>query len=192
MTTTPPSPREFARVNRGRFLLLAVIRPLLTIIVQVVAYYLLPVDHRMNAATVVELGIGFVVVVALVVWEVRVILRSPYPALQGVQALAIIIPLFLLIFAYTYYILEHNLPNSFTTPLTRTDSLYFVVTVFATVGFGDITAVTQVARVLVIVQMIGDLLVIGGVLRVVVTAVQRGRARTRDGTPPPAGPPQNQ
>jgi hypothetical protein len=112
-----------------------------------------------------------------------VIVRSPYPALQGVQALAIIIPLFLLIFAYTYYIVEHNIPNSFTTPLTRTDSLYFVVTVFATVGFGDITAVTQVARVLVIIQMVGDLLVLGVVLRVVVSAVQRGRAR-----PPPQTP----
>ncbi|HET6502281.1 MAG TPA: potassium channel family protein [Amycolatopsis sp.] len=182
-TPPPPTPRELGRVRRGRFLLLAVIRPMVTIAVQIVAYYLLPVDQRMSAVTVVELAIGFVVVVALVVWEVRVIVRSPYPALQGVQALAIIIPLFLLIFAYTYYIVEHNIPNSFTTPLTRTDSLYFVVTVFATVGFGDITAVTQVARVLVIIQMVGDLLVLGVVLRVVVSAVQRGRAR-----PPPQTP----
>ena len=29
--------------------------------------------------------------------------------------------------------------------MTRTDALYFVVTVFATVGFGDITPVSETA-----------------------------------------------
>ena len=37
--------------------------------------------------------------------------------------------------------------GTFTEPLTRTDAQYFTVTIFATVGFGDITAVTQTARV---------------------------------------------
>jgi voltage-gated potassium channel len=31
-------------------------------------------------------------------------------------------------------------PHSIGAPLTRTDALYFTVTVFSTVGFGDITA----------------------------------------------------
>ena len=62
----------------------------------------------------------------------------------------------------------------------RTDSLYFTVTVFATVGFGDITATSQVARIVVIAQMILDLLVLGLVVKVFVGAVEIGRGmRTR-------------
>ena len=42
-------------------------------------------------------------------------------------------------------------------PLTRADALYFAVTVFSTVGFGDITPESEAARVVLIVQMLGDL-----------------------------------
>jgi voltage-gated potassium channel len=59
--------------------------------------------------------------------------------------------------------------------LTRTDALYFTVTVFTTVGFGDIVATTQVARLVVTVQMILDLVVLGLGVRVFLGAVQRGR-----------------
>jgi voltage-gated potassium channel len=62
--------------------------------------------------------------------------------------------------------------------LTRTDSLYFTVTVFATVGFGDINPTSQAARVLVTVQMILDLLVLGLGIRVFTSAVQFGRRST--------------
>ena len=63
-------------------------------------------------------------------------------------------PLFLLIFAAVYELLSGTDPHAFSETLSRTDSLYFVVTVFATVGFGDITAVSQSARVIVTVQMV--------------------------------------
>ena len=65
--------------------------------------------------------------------------------------------------------------GNFTEPLTRTDALYFAVTVFSTVGFGDITAKTEAARLVVTGQMIADLIVIGLGLKVIVGAVKRGR-----------------
>ena len=41
-------------------------------------------------------------------------------------------------------------PANFSThTLTRTDALYFTITIFATVGFGDISATSQSARLLV-------------------------------------------
>jgi len=67
--------------------------------------------------------------------------------------------------------------NSFNQPMTRTDALYFTVTVFATVGFGDITAKTETARLLVTGQMIVDLIILGIGARVILGAVQRGRQR---------------
>nr|WP_246324784.1 potassium channel family protein [Petropleomorpha daqingensis] len=94
--------------------------------------------------------------------------------------------MFLLLFAATYYVLAGSDAHAFTQPLSKVDSLYFVVTVFATVGFGDITPASELARVLVTVQMVGDLILIGLVLRLFLTAVDRGRQRTaqRSGSPP--------
>ncbi|SDM18758.1 potassium channel family protein [Allokutzneria albata] len=168
-----------------RYLLLAVARPLLTVTVLVLVYYLIPDGRQLSPWTLVLLVVGLLVVVIVVIWEVRAILCSQHPASQGVQALALVVPLFLLLFANVYYLLALTRPGSFTASLTRTDALYFTVTVFATVGFGDIAPVTTGARVLVIVQMIGDLLVFGVALRVILAAVQQ---RRRVGSePPPRG-----
>ena len=67
--------------------------------------------------------------------------------------------------------------------MSRTDALYFSVTVFATVGFGDITAVSGPGRIVVTVQMVVDLLVLGVGLRVITGAVQQGRERRAAGSP---------
>ena len=61
--------------------------------------------------------------------------------------------------------------------LSRVDSMYFSVTVFTTVGFGDIAAKAQGARVIVTFQMILDLVIVGVVLRMVVNAIKIGRQR---------------
>ena len=46
------------------------------------------------------------------------------------------------------------------------------MTVFATVGFGDITAKSETARVVLIVQMLADLALLGAGARVLLRAVQ--------------------
>ena len=51
------------------------------------------------------------------------------------------------------------------------------MTVFATVGFGDITPVTQLARVLVTIQMLVGLLTVGVIAKVVFGAVQVAESR---------------
>jgi hypothetical protein len=78
--------------------------------------------------------------------QVRSIIRAAYPALRAVGALATSVPVFLLLFAGTYFVMGSISVDNFSQPLTRTDTLYFTVTVFATVGFGDITAVSEAAR----------------------------------------------
>ena len=109
-------------------------------------------------------------------YQLRAIIKARYPAIRAIEALAATAPLFLLLFAATYFLMaQADLDNFNVHSLTRTDALYFTVTVFATVGFGDIVATTQLARLLVTVQMILDLGVLGLGLRVFLGAVQRGR-----------------
>ena len=66
---------------------------------------------------------------------------------------------------------------NFTQPLTRTDALYFAVTVFSTVGFGDITPKSEAARVVLIVQMLTNIALLGAGARVLLGAVRRSQQR---------------
>ena len=50
----------------------------------------------------------------------------------------------------------------------------------ATVGFGDIAAKSEPARVILIVQMLGDLALLGAGVRLLLGAVRRGRERRSD------------
>jgi hypothetical protein len=71
----------------------------------------------------------------------------------------------------------HREPGAWTSRATRTDALYFTVTVFSTVGFGDISATSQAARLIVTIQMILDLIVLGLGVRVFLAAVEFGRVQ---------------
>jgi voltage-gated potassium channel len=141
----------------------------------VVIYYLLPLNRSSTGSAVTMLVIGLVLFIGLVAFQVRSIVRSRFPALRAIEALATSVPLFLLLFASVYVVQSTMSASNFSEPLTRTDALYFTVTVFSTVGFGDITAKTEAARLVVTAQMIADLLIIGIGLRVIVGAVTRSR-----------------
>ena len=141
----------------------------------VTIYFLLPLDRSSTWAAVTMLVIGLVVLIGLVAFQVRSIVRSRFPALRAIEALATSVPLFLLLFASVYVVMATISASNFGEHLTHTDGLYFTVTVFSTVGFGDITAKTEAARLVVTSQMIADLLIIGLGLRVIVGAVTRSR-----------------
>ena len=160
-----------------RRVLRALLRAALTSSVLVVLYYTLPLTGKLKASTVVLLLAGLAVFAGVISWQLRAILRSQYPALRAVEALAFAIPLFLLVFAAAYVKLADTQAHAFTEPLNRTDALYFTITVFSTVGFGDIAPVATAARVTTKVQMLGDLVVVGLVLRVMLGAVKEGRQR---------------
>ena len=155
----------------------ALLRAVGSTVALVIIYYLLPLDRSATGAAVTMLAIGLVALIALVAIQVRTIITSPFPGLRAVEALATSVPLFLLLFAATYVVMATISASNFSQPLTRTDALYFTVTVFSTVGFGDITAKTDAARLVVTGQMITDLIIIGLGVRVIVGAVKRGRQR---------------
>ncbi|MGR6999254.1 potassium channel family protein [Yinghuangia aomiensis] len=136
-------------------------------------YYVRPLDRSSTAAVVPILLIGLAGFLALVVLQVRSIVRSSHPGLQAMESLSTSVPFFLLLFGAVYVAMAALSPNSFGRHLSHTDGLYFAVTVFSTVGFGDITPKNA------------DLVVLGLAVKVILGAVRRGRqhrAAESDGT----------
>ncbi|MGN6242804.1 MAG: potassium channel family protein [Motilibacteraceae bacterium] len=162
-----------------RVLVLAGIRILGTVTLLILLYFVLPLQGHLSSADLSALLAGIGIFVVVVVLQVASILQAEYPGVRAVESLSALVPLFLVIFASYYYILGRSTPGSFNTSLTKLDALYFTVTVFATVGFGDIVAVSQTARTAVLLQMIGNLLVLGVLLKVVLGAREKGLARKR-------------
>jgi voltage-gated potassium channel len=177
MTSDPY--QELPAAKRRRLIYWAVLRGLLAAIVMIVLYYVLPYQS-FNDHTALRILVGLLVFVAITTWQVWTITGSRYPGLKAAQALGLILPLYLVVFASTYYVMERASAANFTQPLSRTDALYFTVTVFSTVGFGDITPRSEPARIVVMVQMLGDLAVLGVGVRVLLGAVRRGRQRRTD------------
>lgn len=174
---------------------LVLIRSLLIATLIVVIYYVIPLRAIVDVGTLIRLLIGLAAVAVLFGWQMRAIASSPHPGLRAIDTMIVAVPTFLLIFAATYTVMSAAQPASFSEEVSRTDALYFVVTVFATVGFGDISPVSGAARIAVTIQMIADLLLLGLVLRALLNAVERGRARVRDlqpGTSELSGRPRDQ
>ena len=152
------------------------LRGLLFTTVLMVVYYLLPLDRQRDTGTAVRLLAGLLVFAGVMVCQGNRPLALPGCASS--RGAGFDGSLYLLLFASTYFVMERASAANFTQPLTRTGALYFTVTVFATVGFGDITPRSEAARIVLIVQMLGDLAVLGAGLRVLLGAVQRGRQQS--------------
>jgi voltage-gated potassium channel len=142
-------------------------------------YYLAPVGRAGEVHEVLWLVIGLLWVGVVVFRRTRRILAADFPGLRAVEGLAVIFPLFLLVFAALYLALSQVAPSTFSQELNHTRALYFAITVFSTVGFGDITPTTDTARIVVSIQMLLDLVVIGVVVRLLIHA-----AKSSLGSPP--------
>jgi voltage-gated potassium channel len=174
-TGAAPQDRVEARPSTGK-ITWTVLRVAGSVAALVALYYLLPLDHSSTPAAVTMLLVGLAAFVALVAFQVRLIIRSRFPGLRAAEALGASVPFFLLLFASTYVVLAAMSVSNFGGHLSHTDGLYFTVTVFSTVGFGDITAKTETARLVVTGQMISDLIILGLAIKVIVGAVRHGRA----------------
>jgi voltage-gated potassium channel len=180
MTTGVPAPptapvRPVDRRRTRRRVMRSIARTVVVTGAMVAFYVTAPLDQRPAGAVAVRLLLELIALVLVLVWQIRSVGRSPHPVLRGVEALVVSVPLLVLTFAATYIVVDHNSPGSFTEALSRLDAAYFAVTVLATVGFGDIAPVTEVARSLVMSQMLVDLAFVGLVAKVLVGAVRRRR-----------------
>ncbi|MFE9561601.1 potassium channel family protein [Streptomyces sp. NPDC006487] len=167
--------------RRRRVLVGCLLRSAASVVLLTALFYLAPLERGFGVLAVALLVLGLALFGGLVAWQVSAITHAEYPRLRAIEALATAVPLFLVLFAVSYFLLAQEVPQSFSEPLSRTDALYFTVTVFATVGFGDISPTTGVGRALTTVQMIADLIVVGVVAKVLFGAVRIGVRRRGEG-----------
>lgn len=167
---------DLTRKQRRRIGILVMVRTFAWATFSVALYYVLPLQRPQDYGLFLLL-VGLVVFVIVIIIQVRSIMSSSFPRLKAISALGVGLPLLLVIFAAVYYLIGFNEPNSFTQGLDKTGGLYFAITVFSTVGFGDIAPVSGLARIVVSFQMLLDLVVFGVVAKVVLGAVQVGLER---------------
>jgi hypothetical protein len=153
------------------------VRAVATSLLVLAAYFVVPIINHPHERILLRLVTGLGIFLAALTYEVRAIMRSEQPILRAAVAMALVIPVFIVVFAWTYLTLGRSDPGAFSQPLDRISALYFTVTVFSTVGFGDITPTSDPARVTAMVQMMCDLVFIAVVIRLILEAARGSLGR---------------
>jgi hypothetical protein len=149
-------------------------RSLITAVLVVAIFAVLPVDAAQGTSSLVGLAAGLVLLVLLVGVRVRQILHDTHPRARAAEGLALVVPLFVALFAWTYLLLSQAEPAAFSEPLDRIGAAYFTLSILSTVGFGDISAQSDLARLLVSAQIVLTFTLLAGVVRLILDA---GRSR---------------
>ncbi|HUC24005.1 MAG TPA: potassium channel family protein [Streptosporangiaceae bacterium] len=137
-------------------------------------YYVLPVPGAMRENSwAVMFFLGAAVLGALILTAIRRLLRAGENA--RIRGLILLLTLTVLFFSWSDESVA-RLPGQFTLLSTKTDSLYFNVSTLATVGFGDVHPVGQLARAAVTVQIVFNLVFLGAAVSLI-TGFFRTRAR---------------
>ncbi|MFW6724967.1 potassium channel family protein [Streptomyces sp. MAR4 CNY-716] len=140
--------------QRRRDPLLPWLREAVPVAIMVVAYFLLPL-HLLGAErpelswALFALALG--AVTALLLSEIRAVLRDE-PHARPAVTIPLLMIASLLVFSAAYSSIARQ-TGEFDGLRTRVDALYFTVATVATVGYGDITARGQTARILVMGQI---------------------------------------
>jgi voltage-gated potassium channel len=165
------------KARRRRAIVATLVQSLAASGLLLLSYYRAPLDRPLDRATAWLFFLGLLLFAGVLAVGLRGIIRSDQPRLRAIRLLSLALPLLLVVFASTYCTIAGQQSGAFSEPLDRTDGIYFTVTVFATVGFGDITPVSELARVLVTIQMLVGLVAVGLIAKLLLGAVQVAVAR---------------
>lgn len=158
------------------------------VVVTTAVYYLIPVPGPMRRASWAALfGCGVLALGVLITFAIRRLLSRAVTEEGRVRGLVLLLVLTVLFFSYADRSVA-ELPGQFAELQNKTDALYFNVSTLATVGFGDVHPVGQLARVAVTLQIVFNLVFLGAAVTVI-TGFLRVRAQHRmhrTGAEPPA------
>jgi voltage-gated potassium channel len=141
-------------------------------------FYAAPVsDLDLTGRTVLSVAL-ILLGVSCLGWAITAQVRRQLQAGRDadVQGLVMLLELVAIVFAFGYYLLEFTTPGQIVGLETRTDALYFTVSTLTTVGYGDVHAVGQLARGMVILQIVFDVVFVAALV-----ATLSGHLRARVG-----------
>lgn len=147
------------------------------LVLAVSIYFVIPVEvSEENQLTRFLISLLMIVTLTtLTIWEVVRHIERPELRVDG---LVFAVVLGVLAFALAFYRVQVIDPTQFAELETRLDALYFAVSTLLTVGFGDVHAVGQTARGLVLVAMVFNVLVLATAVTTLSNSVRR-RAQER-------------
>jgi hypothetical protein len=158
--------------QRRRMLRSAVLRIVVSIIVMLGTFFLLPFERVSVAQLWLIVVAALVVLTAVSVAQLRAVASSDFPTLRGVEALVVTVVLLLVSFSGIYIGMSSYDAGAFDEQLDHVGALYFALTTLTTIGYGDIAPVSNAARIVVMVQMVVDVVILGVFIRLVVNAVK--------------------
>jgi hypothetical protein len=149
----------------------SVIRSVIVVVTLFVAFAFLPLrgEYWWIGALLGTLLLATTIPLALS--RLQRVLNSERPGFEAAEALVQLLAMLLTGFAAVLYAMNRD-GTQVTGLDTRVDAIYFTVTVMSTVGFGDIHAASQWARIVVTFQIVFDLLFVGVAVRVFVGAAK--------------------
>ena len=85
-----------------RHIVLTGLRAVSTSLLVLVVYFVAPISHDPHGSILLRLTAGLAFFVVALTYEVRAVVRSSRPILRAADALALVIPIFMVVFAWTY------------------------------------------------------------------------------------------
>jgi voltage-gated potassium channel len=156
-----------------------IVRVVVILTLMVTLYYVLPFGRnglgRFQLADVTVAIVGIGGLAALVTLQARALLGASGQQVK-LENLAILLAVIVLFFSVLYL----QLAEQFAGLSSKTDALYFTMATIGTVGYGDVHATGQTARLLVTIQMAFDLVYVAALANVFAGAARARAARLRE------------
>jgi voltage-gated potassium channel len=148
-----------------------------------VIYYLVPVHEETDLTDQLVRGaLALAFFVGVVFWITREVVRQTSVNVSEVNQdrLFLLVVFGVILFAVADLALARIGPSEFVSLETKTDALYFSFTTLATVGFGDVHAQGQIARGLLIVQMVFNVVVLARAAQTLLASRDARRSKDED------------
>jgi branched-subunit amino acid ABC-type transport system permease component len=145
-----------------RATLIAFGRLALTAALLVALYYAIPVEPGVSGAKLVLRVLVTVATGLLITWLIfrQVSRQLADPQQASLPSLLTALVSGVVFFALADYVTQVSDAGQFADLHTKTDALYFTLATLTTVGYGDVHAVGQLGRVVVILQLVFNVAVI--------------------------------
>jgi voltage-gated potassium channel len=148
-----------------------------------VVYFVTPVRdvQRSSDYRIVTTIAALALLTLWVLWQLRRHVDDQSRRIDGLVGVILIV---IVAFALAFYVVEQHRPGEIVGLNSRLDSLYFTVSTLLTIGYGDVHAAGQLARALVLVQTVFDVVFVATAAsllssRVRSAAQRRAQERTR-------------